>query len=88
MATTYLYWEQVLREADEIIMKARADGTLDARMVAMVAEMYQKYKDHLEDVEKTINHYDERVVLRNDGVTIKFPDIDKAAEWIVTQFKP
>ena len=61
--------------------KAEQEGATE-RDVAMAAELGQKYVDMLTELETADLEIDQAVTVQTDGVTIRFPDIERVASWI------
>ena len=62
------------------------DGNPTQRQLAELRELYAQLDDYYNDIQEAIFdgslNLDESVIVKVDGISIKFSDMDKAAEFI------
>lgn len=79
--------EYIVKEANALLGQAVDAGTADARMVATVQEINQRYIDYLDELSDHIARHgiaNDGIIVKVDGASIKFKTIEDVAEWMTS----
>jgi hypothetical protein len=76
----FYHREDILRAIDAVVAEADENGCLNSDTIAYAIEAYQNYKDYLDDID--FLPMNDKVIVKKDGVTIQFPNIDSVADWM------